>query len=112
MSVKRTNKNELGFRIAIIREKRGLSRDSLAKKIGSHLNSIKQIELGNNKPSLKMLEDICRGLDIEPYILFYLISNARKTPPVEVEKNMQMYMFNASFMQHLKSVYDIDNTNI
>ena len=60
---------EVGFKIIIIREQRGLSQEKLAAKAGLHRAYIGQIERGEKNIGLKNLEKIAKALDVSVRVL-------------------------------------------
>lgn len=52
----------LAHRLRATREKKGFTQAKLAKKVGTHVNSIAEYEKGNRPPSLLVLLTICREL--------------------------------------------------
>lgn len=66
---------EVGFKIIIIREQRGLSQEKLAAKAGLHRAYIGQIERGEKNIGLKNLEKIANALDVSVRILLDVSSD-------------------------------------
>ena len=60
---------KLGARIKQLREKAGLTQESLAEKSGISLDYLGKIEVCINKPGLKSLLKIANALKVEPYVL-------------------------------------------
>lgn len=60
----------LGKRIQAIREKRGLTQEELEEKTGVNTKYISAIECGQKNVTIKTLEKIAKGLNIELYELF------------------------------------------
>ena len=61
---------KLGARIKQLREKAGLTQESLAEKSSISLDYLGKIEVCINKPGLKSLLKIANALKVEPYVLF------------------------------------------
>lgn len=55
---------DIGQRLKTVREKHGVSGNSLAKSVGLHPSQISKIENGATKPSFDALERICDVLGI------------------------------------------------
>jgi putative transcriptional regulator len=55
---------ELGLKVRVLREARGLSQTELAYKIGKDQPSINRLEKGKVNPSIIYLLQICEGLEI------------------------------------------------
>jgi len=53
------------------RKQLGLTQEKLAEICNTDACYIRQIEIGNRFPSLEYIERIAKGLNIEPYLLFY-----------------------------------------
>lgn len=62
----------IGSRIQFIREKRGLTQEQLEERSGVNTKYISAIERGQKNATVKTLEKIANGLDIELYELFLL----------------------------------------
>lgn len=60
----------IGTKIQLIREKRGLTQEQLEEKSGINTKYISAIECGQKNVTVKTLEKIAKGLDIELYELF------------------------------------------
>lgn len=60
----------LGKRIQAIREKAGLTQEQLEEKTGVNTKYISAIERGQKNITVKTLEKIAKGLNIELYELF------------------------------------------
>lgn len=60
----------LGKRIQAIREKAGLTQEQLEEKTGVNTKYISAIERGQKNITVKTLEKITKGLNIELYELF------------------------------------------
>lgn len=52
----------LTHRLRATREKKGFTQAKLAKRVGTHVNSIAEYEKGTRPPSLLVLLTICRAL--------------------------------------------------
>ena len=65
------DKENMGLRIRIAREKKGWTREKLAEEAGLSVNSIAYLELGQNGTRLENLSKLCEllGLDAD-YVLF------------------------------------------
>jgi transcriptional regulator with XRE-family HTH domain len=57
--------------IRMRRKQLGLTQEKLAEICNTDACYIRQIEIGNRFPSLEYVERIAKGLNIEPYLLFY-----------------------------------------
>ena len=64
------NLSILGKRIQSIREKKGLTQEQLEEKTGVNTKYISAVERGQKNVTIKTLEKIATGLDIELYQLF------------------------------------------
>jgi transcriptional regulator with XRE-family HTH domain len=53
------------------RKQLGLTQEKLAEMCNTDACYIRQIEIGKRFPSLEYIERISKGLNIEPYLLFY-----------------------------------------
>jgi len=53
------------------RKQLGLTQEKLAEKCNTDACYIRQIEIGRRFPSLEYIGRIAKGLNIEPYLLFY-----------------------------------------
>lgn len=62
----------LGKRIQTLREKKGLTQEQLEEKSGVHTKYISAIERGQKNVTIKTLEKISKGLDVELYELCLL----------------------------------------
>ena len=62
----------LGRRIQSLREKRGLTQEKLEERTGVNTKYISAIERGQKNVTVKTLEKIAKGLDIELYQLTLL----------------------------------------
>lgn len=62
----------LGKRIQTIREKAGLTQEQLEEKTGVNTKYISAIERGQKNITIKTLEKITKGLNVELYELFLL----------------------------------------
>jgi transcriptional regulator with XRE-family HTH domain len=60
----------IGKRIQSLREKRGLTQEQLEEKSGINTKYVSAIERGQKNVTIKTLEKIAKGLDIELYELF------------------------------------------
>lgn len=66
------NLSILGKRIQSIREKKGLTQEQLEEKTGVNTKYISAVERGQKNVTIKTLEKIAMGLDIELYQLFLI----------------------------------------
>jgi len=67
--------------MANMRERRkqlGLTQEKLAEICNTDACYIRQIEIGNRFPSLEYIERIAKGLNVEPYLLFYSETDEEK----------------------------------
>lgn len=62
----------LGKRIQFVREKEGLTQEQLEDKTGVNTKYISAIERGQKNITIKTLEKIAKGLNVELYELFLL----------------------------------------
>jgi len=62
----------LGKRIQGIREKTGLTQEQLEEKSGVHTKYISAIERGQKNVTIKTLDKIAKGLNVELYELFLI----------------------------------------
>jgi transcriptional regulator with XRE-family HTH domain len=53
-----------------IRQKRGLSQEELAHRVGINRNYVGMIERGENSPTVEMVERLCAVLEVDPVLLF------------------------------------------
>lgn len=60
----------LGKRVKALREKRELTQEELEEKTGVNTKYISAIERGQKNATIKTLEKIAEGLDVELYELF------------------------------------------
>ena len=60
---------DIGQRIRMYRERKGLSRKELAEMSGVAEISIAQYELGKRQPRIEQIKKIAQALQIDPYIL-------------------------------------------
>ncbi len=60
----------IGRRIQSVREKRGLTQSQLEEKTGINTKYISAIECGQKNVTIKTLEKIANGLNIDLYALF------------------------------------------
>ena len=63
-TISMTVEKQLGMRIRYLRTKKKLSQEDLALMSGVNKNYLSNLERGSRNPTLKLLEKICRGLDI------------------------------------------------
>jgi len=61
---------QLGKRIQAIREKRGITQEQLEEKAGINAKYISAVECGQRNVTIKTLDKIAKGLDVELYELF------------------------------------------
>lgn len=66
----------IGKRIQAIREKAGLTQEQLEEKTGVNTKYISAIERGQKNVTVKTLEKIAKGLNIELYELFLVLEEA------------------------------------
>ncbi len=57
---------EIGSRIRMYREERGLNQKQLAKLIGVSNSRVSNWEQGLNRPDADIIADICRALQVSP----------------------------------------------
>lgn len=62
----------LGKRIQTLRERKGLTQEQLEEKTGVNTKYISAIERGQKNVTIKTLEKIAKGLDVELYELCLL----------------------------------------
>ena len=60
----------VGKKIQLIRDKKGLTQEQLEEKTGVNTKYISAIERGQKNVTVKTLEKIAKGLDIQLYELF------------------------------------------
>lgn len=60
----------LGKKIQTIREKRGITQEQLEEKTGINAKYISAVECGQKNVTIKTLDKIAKGLDVELYELF------------------------------------------
>lgn len=77
----------LGKRIQLIRERRGLTQEELEEKSGVNTKYISAIERGQKNTTVKTLEKIAKGLNIELYELF--LFSERLEPEKAVRKAIE-----------------------
>jgi transcriptional regulator with XRE-family HTH domain len=61
---------QIGKRIQLIREKRGMTQEQLEEKTGINAKYISAVECGQRNVTIKTLEKIAKGLDAELFELF------------------------------------------
>jgi len=69
--------SDLGTRLKVEREKRGLTQQSLAGKASTKQDYIAQLERGSRNPSLRTFMNILSALDISADYLIYGTSKER-----------------------------------
>ena len=57
---------QFGERVRALRHERGLSQDMLGEKAGINAKYVGEVERGRRNPSLSILLQLARGLDVEP----------------------------------------------
>lgn len=62
----------IGKKIQFIREKRGLTQEQMEERTGVNTKYISAIERGQKNATVKTLEKIAKGLNVELYELFLL----------------------------------------
>lgn len=55
----------LGKKIEKLRQERGLSQEKLGTMIGTSRTQINRIEKGQQNPSILVLRDLCKAMDIK-----------------------------------------------
>lgn len=60
----------LGKRVRTLRERRGLTQEALEDKTGVNTKYISAMERGQKNATIKTLEKLAKGLDVELYELF------------------------------------------
>ena len=60
----------VGRKIQSLREQKGFTQEMLGEKSGVHTKYISAIERGQKNLTIKTLEKVSEGLDVEPYELF------------------------------------------
>ena len=60
----------LGKRIQAVREKKGMTQEQLEEKTGINAKYISAVERGQRNVTIKTLDKIAKGLDIELYEMF------------------------------------------
>lgn len=60
----------LGKRVKTLRERKGLTQEGLEEKTGVNTKYISAMERGQKNATIKTLEKIAKGLDVELYELF------------------------------------------
>ena len=68
----------LGKLIKSIRTKKHMTKTSIAKEIGVDTGYLTHIENGDRKPTVKVLQDICKAIDV-PYQKFLTNYNSKLT---------------------------------
>lgn len=76
--------------IRSFREKKQLSQKEFALELGITGNSISNWESGRARPDIYLIPDICRILDISPYLLFGLEEPDENLTDIE-KKHIQIY---------------------
>jgi len=61
---------KIGLRLAMLRNAKGLSASAMSEAIGKSSNYINKIESGKSLPSVEMLIEICKFLEISPADFF------------------------------------------
>lgn len=96
-------KKNFGANIKYYRELKGYTQASFAEKIGLAENTISYIERGKNSISFSRIPSIARALEVEPYKLFY---NVSEEPDYETIKIINKYLETATNRQ-LKIIENI-----
>jgi transcriptional regulator with XRE-family HTH domain len=58
-------RQEMGRKLKEIRERKNLSQDELAKAVGISSSYAARIERGEENPTVKVIENICKALKIK-----------------------------------------------
>lgn len=64
------NPTDIGQRIKELREARGMPKSELARRAGTTRNTLYRVESGRTAPSSTMVEQIARGLNVDPGELY------------------------------------------
>src|SRR3989338_9606528 len=67
----------LGKRIQSIREKKGLTQEQMEERTGVNTKYISAVERGQKNVTIKTLEKLAAGLDVELYQLFLITEEIR-----------------------------------
>ena len=65
------NEKEFGKNLAKVRHSKHLSQEKLAELTGLHRTYISDIERGQRNPTIKIVIELCRALNIESNELFH-----------------------------------------
>ena len=96
--------SQIGARIRFLRLETGLSLRSLAQKANCSTATIMHIELGRSAITSKLLRNIARGLDVQPFDLLnvdtqndvgYLIEKMRQDPATRAMVNARLETWGA-----------------
>jgi len=79
------SKEKIGERVRTFREQRGLSQGKLAKLLGTHPQSISQIERGIRGISLQQVVRFARALEISSD---ELLGEVRPVTPIQADRRM------------------------
>jgi len=71
------------------RKQLGLTQEKLAEICNTDACYIRQIEIGNRFPSIDYIERIAKGLNIEPYLLFYNETNEEREKYLQLSKEQK-----------------------
>ena len=92
--------SQIGVRIRFLRLETGLSLRSLAQKANCSTTAIMHIELGRSAISCKLLRNIARGLDVQPFDLLnvdtqnndlgFVIEKMRQDPETRAKVNARL----------------------
>ncbi len=73
----------LGKRIQLLREKKGLTQEELEGKTGVNAKYISAVEQGKKNVTIKTLEKLAKGLDVDLYELFLFSSEVQSEKAVK-----------------------------
>jgi len=98
-----SDEKQLGQRIRVLRNKRGLTQEQIAEIAGLNAKYWSDLELGKETISVKNLTKIAVALDVP---LSDLVSAEHEAPRKELEKEVQKMIAEADDEQ-LKTIYRI-----
>ncbi len=90
----------IGKRLRILRESKGLSQGDIERRSGLLRSYISRVESGYTAPSLPTLERFAKALEIEPYQLLFESEGRPKSPRIAERPSM------AKPVQRLAKLYD------
>jgi len=90
-----------GERLALLREKKGVSARDMSLSLGQNAGYINNLENGRNLPSMAMFFYICEYLKIEPYDFF----DHKNQSPSELQELIDdLKKLNQKQLQHVSAI--------